>query len=263
MEMNRHTPPTSPSTIAPAGSIQCDSSQRLEGFSLSRVSGIYKFQHKESGKIYIGSSVDIWRRKNAHLSASKRGSVSCLHRALREHGLDAFCFGIVEPCGRGTMLAREEYYIRLYRCAGVNGYNTLDKTSAGRYGLAVSQATKDRIGAAHKGKKVTHSAESRLRMSKSRRGRKRKPHSAQTRDKLRAAQKGRKHSDETRERMSRAGKGRPKSDETRARMSAWQIGLKHSPERIANMAAGHAKAIAARAARRLPVLHAVQIALPL
>jgi group I intron endonuclease len=61
--------------------------------------GIYKYQNKLNGKIYIGQSVDITRRQYNHKSSAFNEKAndynSQFHQAIRKYGLENFDFEII------------------------------------------------------------------------------------------------------------------------------------------------------------------------
>lgn len=87
--------------------------------------GIYKYQNKKNGKIYIGRSTDITRRKWEHL---KRPSpYSYFDQTLKVVGEDAFIFEVVEECSAEELKNKERYWIKFYNCCVLEnrekGYN--------------------------------------------------------------------------------------------------------------------------------------------
>lgn len=89
--------------------------------------GIYKFQNKTNGKIYIGQSKDVEKRKQQHFEHAfnvKRHDYDCIfHRAIRKHGIDNFEFKILEQCASSDLNEKEQYYIQQYNSVMPNGYN--------------------------------------------------------------------------------------------------------------------------------------------
>ena len=78
-----------------------------------KISGIYSILHNDSGKIYIGSSINIKQRWNAHRSALNRGKHSNPHlqNAWSKHGKDAFTFSILEEVIADNLEIKENEYI--------------------------------------------------------------------------------------------------------------------------------------------------------
>lgn len=87
--------------------------------------GIYKYQNKQNGKIYIGRSVNITKRKWEHLSDPS--PYSYFDQTLQAIGEDAFTFEIIEECTAEELKDREKYWIRYYNCCVLDnrdgGYN--------------------------------------------------------------------------------------------------------------------------------------------
>ena len=84
-------------------------------------SGIYQIKCVPTGKIYIGSSVDIYRRWQDHrssLNSSRRTHHSkYLQRAWIKYGAEQFEFSIVELCAKDDLVVREQHYIDTWQPA--------------------------------------------------------------------------------------------------------------------------------------------------
>jgi len=78
--------------------------------TLSNKAGIYRFTCLETGGTYIGSSVDLYARFNAHLNSETLSNI-CLQRSFAKHGLEAFSFSVVEFCDPSVLLAREQVWL--------------------------------------------------------------------------------------------------------------------------------------------------------
>jgi len=91
-----------------------------------RVSGIYKITHIESGKCYVGQSVDIGNRWKQHI---KRGvgaesrTNNKLYPAMAELGIEAFTFEIVETTEDTNQLNSMEKYWQEFLQAKEFGYS--------------------------------------------------------------------------------------------------------------------------------------------
>ena len=87
--------------------------------------GIYKYTNKENGKIYIGRSVNITRRKWEHLHYPS--PYSYFDQTLVKIGEDKFDFEVIEECSEGELHEREKYWIKFYNCCVIDnrdaGYN--------------------------------------------------------------------------------------------------------------------------------------------
>lgn len=90
---------------------------------------IYGVHNKVNGKYYIGQSVSVNRRWNAHKSG--KGS-KALANAIKKYGLEAFEFFIIASSieDQETADAAEEKYIKEYNALYPNGYNMLSHSSA-------------------------------------------------------------------------------------------------------------------------------------
>lgn len=77
-------------------------------------SGIYKFTQRDTGRIYVGSTVNIHRRLGFHLSLLRKGNHSNrkLQADANEFGVDSFEFAILEvtPNDESILNEREEYW---------------------------------------------------------------------------------------------------------------------------------------------------------
>lgn len=156
---------------------------------------------------YVGSSLNVRQRFNEHLAKARRGGTTLFHRALREFGIPAFDFSLLEQCQPSELLSRERFHIALLNSASVDGFNTRENPTA-NYDVRPSAATGERISAAKKGKRPT--LEQRARQS--------------------AAMMGLKPTPETCEKISASHRGKKFSPEHRAKISASKIGRKISLE---------------------------------
>lgn len=93
--------------------------------------GIYKYQNKLNGHIYIGQSIDITQRQYNHKSSAFNQKAqdynSQFHQAIRKYGLENFDFEIIaeltpEEYTRETLNQLEIFFIKYYD-SFKNGYN--------------------------------------------------------------------------------------------------------------------------------------------
>lgn len=93
---------------------------------MKKIIGIYSITNCKNGKLYIGSSNNIYRRWREHknmLHNNKHHSEH-LQRAWNKYGEETFLFEIIEECDENILLEREQYYIDLYSSAdNFYGYN--------------------------------------------------------------------------------------------------------------------------------------------
>ena len=88
--------------------------------------GIYKITNTIDNKCYIGQSVDIKARWRSHKYEAQTGESQLpLYAALREYGIDAFKFEVLEKCSlkQEILDEREHYWIEYYNSYN-NGYNS-------------------------------------------------------------------------------------------------------------------------------------------
>lgn len=92
---------------------------------MKHISGIYKIKNIINNKIYIGSSNNIYKRKNEHFSALKNGSHCNAHlqRAYNFYGENNFIFEIIETCNEIDLLKVEQKYLDKYFDNGISCYN--------------------------------------------------------------------------------------------------------------------------------------------
>lgn len=89
-------------------------------------SGIYKIINKTNNKTYIGSSINIERRWNAHKSSLRNGTHHSIHlqNAWDKYGEECFIFEIIAVVEQDDITHTEQYYIDLYKSSDSNhGYN--------------------------------------------------------------------------------------------------------------------------------------------
>ncbi len=88
--------------------------------------GIYKFENKINGKVYIGQSINIEKRYgehfNAHTNPNYKGYDTKFYRALRKHGFVNFTFEILEQDCE-SLNDREAYWVQYYNSYEA-GYNS-------------------------------------------------------------------------------------------------------------------------------------------
>jgi len=76
-------------------------------------SGIYKIENLINGKIYIGKSVNLTKRKRDHFNLLKNNkhTNNFLQNSYNKYGSDNFKFSILEICEKENLLDVEFYYI--------------------------------------------------------------------------------------------------------------------------------------------------------
>lgn len=109
----------------------------------SLVSGIYCIINLTNSKIYIGSSINIYKRLNEHLGLLRKNKHGTQHlqHSFNKYGEDMFYSIILEECAREILEYKEEYWINLLDA----DYNVI-KTNLSRPALSFSEETKRSIG---------------------------------------------------------------------------------------------------------------------
>jgi group I intron endonuclease len=126
-------------------------------------SGIYLIRNTVTGKVYVGSSVDIkarWIRHRAMLRGNRHHS-SKLQNSWNKHGKNAFKFEVIEPVANVLHLTAIEQTFLDYHKAVECGYNictctnsvlgrkhtdkTRAKMSASRAGIVLSEESRAKI----------------------------------------------------------------------------------------------------------------------
>ena len=86
---------------------------------------VYKFTHVESGKSYVGQTIqDPDQRRLEHIADSRYTTKTYhFHNAIRKYGIDAFTFEVIATASTLEELnSLEEFYADKFDCYH-NGYN--------------------------------------------------------------------------------------------------------------------------------------------
>ena len=119
--------------------------------SKEKICGVYMITSKTTGKIYIGSSININTRWNQHINKLNKNLHGNIHlqNAWNKYGQEDFIFEIIEKCNENELRDREQYYIDKTKCTDHTiGYNIMPKTNMSE----ISDETKDKISNTLKGK---------------------------------------------------------------------------------------------------------------
>lgn len=110
--------------------------------------GIYVVRNTVTKQFYIGSSIDLKRRKRKHFSHLRQGKHHCSHlqRSFRKYGEENFVFEVKILCEIGQELILEQNFLDLFfgkeYCFNSNGKADRPPSTLGR---KVSQNTKDKL----------------------------------------------------------------------------------------------------------------------
>lgn len=168
--------------------------------SIPRTSGIYKITCVPTGKVYVGSAIDLQARRSVHLYELRRGTHHSryLQRAWDKYGEGSFVFEVIELVLSPFLTDREQYWL--------NKLQSFDPTR----GFNLRRIAQSNLGL----KKTPEAIE---RGASKIRGRKREPMSDAQKEQMSTARKGRdlgkwqgrKHRPESIEKMREAKKHTP------------------------------------------------------
>jgi len=204
---------------------------------------IYKITHRDSGKCYIGQTINWHNRLGAYRRGLAAGQTK-LNRAFIKYGIEAFDFGVIYTAYDRPQLDYLETWFIEEEHAISNGYNcmsgganskpyahTIKKRQLSLIGRVVSQETRDKLSRANKGRKPAPHTLEKARIAAI--GRKRSPEAV---EKTRQANLGRRWSPEARALMlitrKGQGKGRKLAPEVVEQLRQRGLGRKMSPESI-------------------------------
>ena len=114
-----------------------------------KICGIYKITNKVNDKVYIGQSVDIYKRWDAHINTSndknKKEYNYPLYSAFRKYGIENFDFEILEVCDKETLDDLEIKYIKEYNSCTLdkNGYG-YNQNHGGKNGYHENKITEEK-----------------------------------------------------------------------------------------------------------------------
>lgn len=194
--------------------------------------GIYQIVNLNNGKRYIGSAVNLKKRKNDHFNSliRKKHYNNYLQRGYNKHGKEKFKFGILLYCSKKDLIFYEQRTIDSYDLEK-ELYN-LSPTAGNNLGAKLpklSEEHKRKISELNKGKKL--SFETRKKMSDS--WKNRSPMTNKTRKKISESKKGeknygygkpgtmlgKKHSKKSLKKMSDIKKGKKQTRQTKEKIS--------------------------------------------
>jgi len=165
-------------------------------------SGIYLIRNTHNYMIYVGSAVNLQKRRENHFYALRNNKHFNMHlqRAFNKYGEESFVWIVAELCDAEDLIEREQFWIDFY---GINNLYNIECIAGSSFGRKHTLETKAKISTAKKGKK--HSEETKIKMSKSLSGKK---VSLETKVKLSEVNKNKKLSDEHKRKLSEVKKVR-------------------------------------------------------
>lgn len=187
-------------------------------------SGVYKITNSVNGSIYIGSAINIDKRKRFHLWCLKNNKHCNTHlqRSFIKYGDSFFKHEVIEYCLPEDCINREQYFIDKYILDGYNLYN-MCKIAASVLGIKRSEETKIKLSiAAKKRPKITEETRKKLQEVHS----KYRP-SSDTIKKIALANTGKKRTDESKKRIGDGNRGKVRTPEMLIKMRNVRIGVSY------------------------------------
>ena len=205
-------------------------------------SGIYQIENRTNGKSYVGSSENLRKRWQAHLSALRSGQHHNCHlqRAFDKYGEATFVFSVLEDIGEASrLIPREQHHLDM-----LNPEYNLCPTAGSCLGYRHTEDTKQKIREATLGEHNPNygkypDEETRGRISEAKRGERNpnygKRFRKERRRKIGETRRGKtyeefyglEHAAEFQQKLTEAHKGKHHSEETRAKMSIMRSGKRH------------------------------------
>ena len=104
---------------------------KLKNKNIENSSGIYVILNTVTNKVYIGSSVNLIRRRSSHFRdlRKNRHINDILQNSWNKYGEQNFVFIIIEHCDKTQLRTIEQKYLDLYKpYIKNNGYNLSAKS---------------------------------------------------------------------------------------------------------------------------------------
>lgn len=115
--------------------------------NMEKICGIYKIT-SPSGRVYIGESVNINKRKKDYSSLNCKVQPR-LYRSLKKYGWSLHTFEVIEECLFEELLCRERYWQDFYNV--LDGGLNCELTNCGNNKRVLSQDSRNKISISKKG----------------------------------------------------------------------------------------------------------------
>lgn len=118
---------------------------------MSKQTGIYTISFLDSENVYVGSSINIGKRKREHLSCLRNNKHynNHLQNAYNLYGESNMVFKIIVLCEQEQLLVIEEQKIKEYD-SYFNGYNMVEKPTKTNFGLKYTEDSKKKMSSSAK-----------------------------------------------------------------------------------------------------------------
>ena len=121
---------------------------------MEKISGIYSIVHNESGKIYIGSAINLYKREHEHrfdLDTNCHDNQR-LQNAWNKYGKDAFKFEVLEIVqDPSNLLIKEQWWMDKLQSYDRNKGFNIRKIAESNFGLKHSPETIEKMSQSHLG----------------------------------------------------------------------------------------------------------------
>jgi len=113
---------------------------------MDSVSGIYKIYCSGNDKSYIGSSVNVRKRKNSHLCElrNNKHANDYLQKSFNKYGEDSFIFSLILECEPELLLIKEEEQIIIHNTYK-DGYNLIEAPTKNLLGYKHTDKSKAKM----------------------------------------------------------------------------------------------------------------------
>lgn len=110
------------------------------------LSGIYSITNRVTRERYVGSAVNLNKRRSKHFSNLKNKIHPNLNlqEAVNKYGIEYFVFEELEHCERSELLKKEQVWLDLFSAAKKCLYN-ISPFATGSIGLPKSEETRNKI----------------------------------------------------------------------------------------------------------------------
>jgi group I intron endonuclease len=125
----------------------------------TRRCAVYRVVHRQSGRDYVGISVDHKQRWYKHRWDAANGCAFHFARALNKYGPESFDWLVIGWANSFEIAAEHEQLLRFFGM----GYYNMTEGGEGAVGHVTTQETRDKLSAINKGRKHTEETKAKIR----------------------------------------------------------------------------------------------------